>query len=57
MGTFGQNGHVFGKMGAKWAIFGQMGMFHIGIAYNPHANTSFNCFGFSISNTKFKINK
>ena len=25
MGTFGQNGHVFGKMGAKWAILGQNG--------------------------------
>ena len=38
-------------------FLGEMGMFHKGIAYNSHANTYLNCFGFSISNTKLKINK
>ena len=45
-----RNGHVL----AKWRQF--LGMIHIAIAYNPHANTSLNCFGFSISNTKLKMN-
>ena len=55
-----RNGHFLAKWGemgmflAKWGrngqFFGEMGMFHIGIAYNHHANTSFNCLGFSISN-------
>ena len=62
-----RNGHFLAKWGemgmflAKWGqngqFLGEMGMFHIGIAYNPHANTSLNCFGISISNTKLKINK
>ena len=52
MGTFWRNGHVFGEMGAKWAILGEMGMFHIAIAYNPHANTSL-----TVSGSVFRINK
>ena len=52
--------YEMGKMGMFWAKWGQflgeMGMIHIAIANNPHANTSLNCFGFSISNTKFKMN-
>ena len=59
-----RNGHFLAKWGemgiflAKWGqngqFWGEMGIFHIAIAYNPHANTSFNCFRFSISNSKLK---
>ena len=44
-----RNGHVLAKWGemgmflAKWGqngqFLGEMGMFYIGIAYKPHANT------------------
>ena len=54
---WGEMGMLLAKWGQKGQFLGEMGMFHIGIAYNPNANTSLNCFGFSISNTKLKINK
>ena len=56
MGTFWRNGHVLGKRGRNGQYLGKMCMFHRGLVYKPHANTSFYCFGFSILNTKLKIN-
>ena len=62
-----RNGQSFAKWGemgmflAKWGrngqCLGKMGMFHRGKAYKLHANTSFNCFGFSFLDIKLKINK
>ena len=43
-------GMFLAKWGQNGQFLGEMGMSHIGIAYNNHANTSFNCFGFSFSN-------
>ena len=54
-----RNGHFLAKWGemgmflAKRGQFlGEMGMFHIAIAYNPHASTSF-----TVSVSVFRINK
>ena len=44
MGTFRRTGAKWACFFAKWGqngqFLGEMGMFHIAIAYNPHANTS-----------------
>ena len=61
-----RNGHFLAKWGemdmllAKWGqngqFLGEMGMFHIAIAYNPHANTSFTVLGSVFRINKIKIN-
>ena len=57
-----RNGHFLAKWGemgmflAKWGqngqFLGEIGMFHIAIAYNPHANTSL-----TVSGSVFQINE
>ena len=47
-----------GEMGRNGQFFGEMGMFHIAIAYKPHANTSLTVSGvFRINKIKINLKK
>ena len=56
LAKWGEMGMFWAKWGQNGQFWGEMGMFQRGLAYNPHANTSFNCVGFSSEYLIKKIN-
>ena len=49
-------GMFLAKWGQNGQFLGEMGMFHIAIAYNPHANTYLTVSGSVFRMNKIKIN-